>query len=264
MVRSSCTLTQAINMAQLEPFPNAPITEAVLDIRLDAEGAPTFADLDRFVQAVKTEYPHAKRLGEFRAEFKADFGAAEAPHITQTTSADPFGYQCITEDRKQIVQPRVNGFVFSRLRPYDRWSTFKAEARGLFELYTSEFGTRPVRRVAVRTINRLDIPGQRIDFKEWIRTGPEISPALPQGLTGFFMQLHQPYDVVKAQCVINETLVPSETPNTVAVILDIDLFRVEEIPMEPERLWVLFDQLRDKKDEIFLGCITDKMKETFK
>jgi len=251
-------------MAELKPFSNAPISEAVLDIRLDAERAPAFAELDRFVQAVKADYPHAKKVGEIRAELRADLGAAETPQFTQTASAEPFGYQCVSEDRKQIVQPRVSGFVFSRLRPYDRWSTFSAEARRLFEMYTTEFGVRTVRRVAVRTINRLDIPGPRVDFKEWIRTGPEVSPALPQGLASFFMQLHQPYDVVKAHCIINETLVPPEVPDTVAVVLDIDLFRVDEIPVEPDQLWSLFDELRDKKDEIFLGCITDKMRETFK
>lgn len=251
-------------MQELEPFPNAPISEAVLDIRLDAEGAPTFAELDRFVQAVKADYPHAKKVGAVRAELRADIGAAETPEITQTASAEPFGYQCISQDRKQIVQPQVNGFVFSRLRPYDRWSTFKAEARRLFERYASEFGSRAVRRVAVRTINRLDIPGTQIDFKDWIRTGPEISPSLPQGLVGFFMQVQQPYDEVKAHCIINETLVPPEVPDTVAVVLDIDLFRSVEIPQEPEGLWSLFDELRIKKDEIFLGCITERMRETFK
>ena len=251
-------------MTEQEPFPNAPISEAVLDIRLDAERAPAFDELGRFVQAVKADYPHAKRVGEIRAELRADLGAAETPQFTQTASAEPFGYQCVSEDRKQIVQPRVNGFVFSRLRPYDRWSTFKAEARRLFELYTAQFGTRAVRRVAIRTINRLDIPGPQVDFKEWIRTGPEVSPVLPQGLAGFFMQLHQPYDDAKAQCIINETLVPSEVPDTIAVILDIDLFRVDGIPQEPDQFWTLLDQLRDKKDEIFLGCITEKMRETFK
>jgi uncharacterized protein (TIGR04255 family) len=251
-------------MAQLEPFSNAPISEAVLDIRLSAEGAPAFGDLDRFVQAVEKDYPQAQKVGEIRAELRADLGAAETPQVTQTASAEPFGYQCVSEDRRQIVQPRVNGFVFSRLRPYDRWATFKSEARRLFELYTATFGVRTVQRVAIRTINRLDIPGPQVDFKHWIRTCPEVSPALPQGLAGFFMQLHQPYDDVKAQCIINETLVPPEVPNTVAVILDIDLFREEEIPQEPDGLWALLEQLRQKKDEIFLGCITDRMREVFK
>jgi uncharacterized protein (TIGR04255 family) len=78
------------------------------------------------------------------------------------------------------------------------------------------------------------------------------------------MQVRQPYDDVKAQCIINETLVPPEVPNTVAVVLDIDLFREVDIPQEPEGLWSLFDELRHKKDEIFLGCITDRMREAFK
>jgi uncharacterized protein (TIGR04255 family) len=251
-------------MVDLEPFPNAPISEALLDIRLDGERAPTFADLSRFVEAVKGEYPNSKKMGEIRAELRADLVAAEVPQFSHTSSAEPIGYQCFSEDRKQVAQPLVNGFVFSRLRPYDRWETFKTEARRLFDVYTAEFGKRDIRRVAVRTINRLDIPGSQVDFKEWVRTGPEVSPVLPQGLVGFFMQLQQPYDDVKAHCIINETLAQPEVPGTVAVILDIDLFRVDEIPQGPDEFWALLDQMREKKDEIFLGCITEKMRETFK
>ncbi|MCC6423000.1 MAG: TIGR04255 family protein [Phycisphaerales bacterium] len=251
-------------MAELEPFSSAPITEAVLDIRFGEGLAPSFEGLARFVEVVKADYPQAKKVGEVRAELRADLGTAEAPRFTQTAATEPLGYQCISEDRKQIVQPRINGFVFSRLRPYDRWSTFKAEARRLFDLYISEFGKRSIQRVAIRTINRLDIPGQKVDLKEWIRTGPEVSPVLSQELAGFFMQLHLPCHDVKAHCIINETLVSPEVPNATAVILDIDLFRVDDIPQEPGPFWALMDQLRDKKNDIFLGCITEKMKETFK
>ncbi len=251
-------------MPELEPFSNAPITEAVLDIRLDPDGAPTFDDLNRFVQMVKSDYPNAKKVGEIRAELRADLGAGDPPQLTHTASAETLGYQCIAANGRTIVQPRVKGFVFSQLRPYDRWSIFKAEARRLFELYTSEFGSRLVKRVALRTINRLDIPGTQVDFKDWIRTGPEISPVLPQGLASFFMQVHQTYGDVKAHCIINETLVPPVLPNTVAVVLDIDLFRDVHIPQDPETLWSLFDELRRKKNEIFLGCITERMKETFR
>lgn len=250
-------------MGEKEPFLNAPISEAVLDIRLGGTIAPSFDDLSRFVERVKADYPDSKKVGVIHAELRADLGAAEAPQLTHSASSAPIGYHCISEDRKQIAQPRVNGFVFSRLRPYDRWLTFKAEARRLFDLYCAEFGTRTIDRVAIRTINRLDIPGAQIDFKDWIRTCPEISPALPQGLTGFFMQVHQPYSDVKSLCIINETLVPPEVPGTVAVILDIDLSRVAEIPQESDAFWSLLDEMRQKKNEIFLGCITDRMKETF-
>jgi len=250
-------------MGEYEPFLNAPISEAVLDIRVSRTNAPAFHDLSRFVERVKDGYPHSKTLGVIQAEIRADAGSAEALQLTHSTSSAPIGYQCISEDRKQIAQPRVNGFVFSKLRPYDRWLTFKTESRRLFDLYCEEFGSRTIERIAIRTINRLDIPGAQIDFKDWIRTFPEISPALPQGLSGFFMQVYQPYNDVKALCIINETLVPPEVPGTIAVILDIDLSRVDEIPQEPDAFWSLLDEMRQKKNEIFLGCITDRMKETF-
>lgn len=250
-------------MPDLEPFQNAPIREALIDIRLGGENAPSVEDLSRFVDAIKSIYPAAKKIGEIRAEFRSDFGDIDNPKISHSSSSQPLGYQCISIDQKQIVQPRINGFTFSRLRPYESWSTFKSEARRLFEMYCSFFGQRIIQRVAIRTINRLDIPNSDVDLKDWLRTGPEISPALPQGLMGFFMQIQQPYEDIKSICVINEALESPSATDSLAVILDIDLYRTIEIPQNPDLFWDLLDAMRIKKNEIFLGCITNKMRETF-
>lgn len=250
-------------MPDLEPFENAPIREAVIDIRLGGENAPTIEELSRFVEAVKSTYPSAKKIGEISTQFQSDFGDIDNPKISHSTSAQPLGYQCISADKKQIVQPRINGFTFSRLRPYESWSVFKAEAHRLFEMYLDIFGDHTIQRVAIRTINRLEIPETQVDLKDWIRTGPEISPVLPQGLMGFFMQLQQPYDDIKSVCVINEALESPTEADTLAVILDIDLYRTVDIPQESNQFWELLDSMRLKKNEIFLGCITQKMLETF-
>ena len=41
------------------------------------------------------------------------------------------GYIFASSDERQIFQARLDGFSFSRLAPYDRWETFRDEARRL-------------------------------------------------------------------------------------------------------------------------------------
>jgi uncharacterized protein (TIGR04255 family) len=233
--------------SELEPFSNAPISEAVIDIRFTSNAAPTFEELSKFVSAIKDDYPIADQVGEIRAELRSDSEFDDKPRFSHTTSTTPLGYRCVSANKKLIAQVSSRGFVFSQLRPYDRWSTFKEEAKRLFDTYLNQLGNREIKRVAIRTINRLDIPNTIVDFKDWIRTGPEISPDLPQGLTAFFLQIQQPYEDVKSYCIINETMVPPEVPDTVAVILDIDLFRIQDIPQETGAFWRLLDEMRSKK-----------------
>ncbi len=104
------------------------------------------------------------------------------------------------------------------------------------------------------------------DFKDYLLTVPEVSPKLPQGLSTFFMQLQIPQEDVKSLLVLNQQLAPPPTtqPMTASVILDIDLFRVHELPQEEDALWKCFEQLHNKKNEVFEGCITDSTRELFK
>ena len=119
-----------------------------------------------------------------------------------------------------------------------------------------------VTRAALRYINRLDLPLPLKDFKDYLRTVPEVSPSLPQGLSGFFMQLHIPQEDLDALAVINETIVPPRKPDTVSVILDIDLFKEKNLGLD--EAWSMFDRFHVRKNEIFEGCITDRARELFK
>ena len=47
-------------------------------------------------------------------------------------------------------------------------------------------------RMAVRYINRLDLPGPGVDLKEYLKTWPEASADLAQPLASFLMQLDDP------------------------------------------------------------------------
>src|SRR5262249_10954306 len=121
-----------------------------------------------------------------------------------------------------------------------------------------------IERVAVRYINRLDLPGDRVELKDYLRTAPELSPDLVQGLVGFFMQLNIPHTDIKCTSLLNEITVEAPEPGVVSVVLDIDLFRTEDLPQAEQDLWSLFETLHERKNEIFEACITDRTRELIK
>ncbi len=75
------------------------------------------------------------------------------------------------------------------------------------------------------------------------------------------MQLRIRKEELKAQVLINQTVIPPAREGVVSVALDIDLFRIEDVPNSEREIWECFEHLHDSKNQIFEACITDKTRE---
>jgi uncharacterized protein (TIGR04255 family) len=150
------------------------------------------------------------------------------------------------------------------LKPYDKWETLRDEARELWQHYVQIASPESVTRVALRYINRIEIPLPIRDFKDYILTTPEIAPDLPQGLGSFFMRLVIPDPKAQAVAVVTQTVESvDESSNRLPLIFDIDVFRMAAFGVQDEALWEMCEQLHDLKNEIFFKSITPKAKELF-
>ncbi|MBX3439830.1 MAG: TIGR04255 family protein, partial [Planctomycetaceae bacterium] len=183
--------------------------------------------------------------------------------IQASASQSPIGFLFMSQDEKQIFQARLDGFTMSRLAPYESWDPFCCEARRLWELYRNEVRPEQVLRLAVRYINRIDIPTPFDDLSQYLRTFPEISRDLPQALSGLFMRLTIPQPDIESVVLLNEVLIEPAKPEVASVILDIDLIRETTPPQDDERIWTFVEVLRQRKNEVFEACITDKARELF-
>jgi uncharacterized protein (TIGR04255 family) len=238
-------------------YENAPITEALIDIRVELpSSAREIEDLQALHERVKSRYPGKKKRMYVQGQFSA--GDEVGASATQTL----MGFSFSSEDGKQVFQARRDGFTFSRLRPYGSWPELRDEARRLWDIYGEMLNPTKVRRVAVRYVNQIDIPLALIDCKDYFRTTPEVSPELPQGLSSFFMQLQFPQTDFGGFLILTEAAVPPPNPDTSSVILDIDVFKEADL-VSVEEAWELLEILRNRKNEFFEGCITDRTRELF-
>lgn len=240
-------------------YPNAPITEAIIDLRVRLVEGFDRAHLQQVGDGEKkAAYPSQEEIVEAVGQMAVGPGVGSAS-VQQT----PIGWKFISEDRKQILQSRVNGFTFSRLAPYDRWEPFRDEAKQLWGVYRAKLNPDAVIRLAVRYINRIDIPGDSVDLKHYFRTSPEIAPELPQQLEGYFMQLQLPFRGISGHCVVNQTIVPPAREGVVSVVVDIDVFRAHDLPQDEEGIWSFFETLHEEKNRVFEACITDSTRRLF-
>lgn len=232
----------------------APITEAVLDIRVDLASGGSLETLADIGAALQDSYPKRRNFMSMQAQLSVD------PQVKVTEEHSQRGYLFTSPDDLQTVHFGLEGFTFSRLKPYTKWEQFTGEARRLWSIYREQANVTAITRIAVRYVNRLDLPvvDGSVDFKDYLRTVPEVSPDMPQGLIGYFMQLQVPLDEMYGGVIINQALLELPTEQVASVLLDLDFFRTYEIPQDEEALWLTFEGIRSVKDRIFEACITDR------
>ena len=236
-------------------YPNAPLTEAILDIRVKLPSQITPAKLKSVQVGEKERYPQQEKGLLFVGEMS--MGEQVGASAKQALK----GYRFISQGKRQIFQARFDGFTFNRLAPYETWETFRDEARRLWNVYRSIAKPQNITRLALRYINRLDLPFPLNDLKDYLRTTPEISPNMSQTLSGYFMQLQLPQPDIGAMLCLNQTLIPPPGPNLVSVILDFDLFCQENVPGSEQDIWKQFEVLRNRKNEVFEACLTNKTRK---
>lgn len=248
--------TSAPTAQQTRHYAHAPLTEAVIDVRVKLSPDVKLDHLAALQEGEEATYPTRKTHAVVRGQFTA------GQQVGASAKQTPTGYMFVSGDEKQIFQARLDGFAFSRLEPYERWDTFRDEARRLWTKYRS-VAPESIVRVAVRYINRIDLPLPIGDLKEFLRTGPDVPPELPQGLTTFLVRLVIPLDDVEATLRLTQTIVPPASEHVVSIVLDIDIFREISGPLTEEQLWRLLEELRVKKNQAFEACITDRTRRLF-
>ncbi len=239
-------------------FPNAPITEALLDIRVKLPEKRALADLKVFQDHIKDRFPGRKE----RKFLMSALHLAPEPSARVSASGSD-GYLFESPKEKKIVQARLDGFTFNKLKPYENWESFCSEARELWALYFKIANPTKVTRIALRYINRIEVPLPMKDFKEYILTSPEVAPELPQGVAHFFMRLVIPNDDIGAVAVITQTMEEPTADGKLPLILDIDVWQKTEYEGENPKMWDEFEKLRIFKNDVFFNTTTDKAKELF-
>lgn len=240
-------------------YRNPPVLEAVVDIHVGRSEPVSLAELGRLYESESESYP--SRQGVHSAALRIDPKSG----VVLQHEAQLLGYRLANSTQSCIAQVRTNGFAFSRLAPYESWEEWKDEAHRLWNVYRSAVVPDEVKRIAVRYINRVDIPltrGKRM--RDYFAVYPQLPESLPSTASSFLMQLELAIpDVESGRFVLNMGRVDPPTPNVVSVLLDLDLFSQVSMRADDDRVWGIVEELHEKENLIFESCITDDTRSLF-
>ena len=249
-------------MATPRHLRKAPITEAIIDLRVKARKDFRVESFNDARGPLAAEFPNVEERKSLQTvfEFKVATGESASP-ITRDLGIQGLFFK--SPDQLTVAQYRVDGFTLNRLRPYTSWEQILPIALRVWRTYTEIAQPEFVSRVALRYINRLELP-VNIDFDDFLEAGPVIPPDLPQFLSSFRtrLRIHDPEAGLTANVnQVNEEEPPGST-HTV-VILDIDAYKTQDLAPLGTEIEATLNALRHYKNRIFFGSITEQTARLF-
>lgn len=237
-------------------FKNAPITEAVIEFRINTLPDERLTELEEFEKYVVDTYPEKKTLN--RGNIKITTGTK--PVIVQNESI--IGYRFISVDKLQIIQARLNGFSLSRLKPYNSWEEFINETKKISSLFFNHISIPMIIRVSLRYINKIELLLPIEDISKYIACHPTI-PIKDSFVVSNFLNRTEFY-MNRFDTRVNLILTTKGTTKDILpIILDIDVMKNTEVDPDSSVVWETLDQHRHIKNELFFNIITKETQKLF-
>ena len=250
-------LTSSTNrhMAKPRHLRNAPITEALFDIRVKMRSGFDLGHFSHLKAALADRFPKVeeRRGGQFTLRFPPD---PDSPPAFQELGLQGYFFKNASED--VIVQFRGDGFTLNKLKPYSSWDELLPAALDLWGLYQATSSPEAVTRLALRYINHIALPYERVDFDQFFTAAPQVPPELPQLLRGFLYRVTIVNPEAELAAHVVQALEPAVPQPGVTVILDIDSFRDVDLLPSDRQIEDHFKELHEFKNMVFFSYLTEE------
>jgi len=243
---------------QFDHLANAPIVEAVIGWTARSAHPLDMNAISQSLAQKLPDYPNFKRQHTISLELVADEDKSETSRTAEWT-----GFKFSNAESTQIAQFKRDGLTFSRLKPYQNWEPFEAEARRLWRIFTEIADPQQVERLGVRFINRIPV-NSMADVSKVLREPPTQPLNLP--IANFLYQSR--FDVHESGLGVNITKALDVTSLAEkigpALILDIDVFTKNPFICDESRLDEYLSRMRYLKNGAFFSLLTDAALADFK
>jgi uncharacterized protein (TIGR04255 family) len=234
-----------------------PITEAVIEFRFAS--LPDESKRSIAVKKLKKLYDNYDPTTRKEVEVKVlPKGSAE----TRVSESVVEKFRSADMTQQLLIYDR--SFLMSQLAPYTGWQQLYNRLERDWIVWRKATGFHNVERIGVRYINRIDIPLEPlVTYYEHYVT---VYPAVPKELDPCIrhsVNIQVKLDDIDSDLKVKTAMVESPIPVHVAIVLDIDVSKTFAEPSSDERLFDFLTEAREKKNQIFEACITDKARALF-
>ena len=190
--------------------------------------------------------------------FNLQLGQGASAQAPTTEDLGPQGLLFRSNDGLLVAQFRTDGFSLHRLRPYTSWAQLFPVAKELWAQYCNVAAPEAVSRLAVRTVNHVDLPPNLGVIEHYLRAAPVIPPELPQFISTFFINstIYSSDDQLNAQII--QALGPRPAPGKLTLLLDVDAYREGSWATASQEVAQTLEELHEFRNRVFFNLLTDE------
>ncbi len=217
-------------------YPNAPLLEAVFEIRFPGEPAVE-CHRDEFFALVRGEFP-----------------MVWVPHLEAGQSPALSPYHFRSADEKSSLMIAINRFAYST-RTYTGFASFKREAMKHTAAFVQKFGLQKLNRTGLRYVNIIPFNREQglLPIERYFQFRVEVPPAKSSQVSNLSLGYSVPREdgslTIRIECVAS----PDQRP---AFLLDFDYAKEKELTVDHLEKYI--DESHQETKLFFETIVTDE------
>ena len=237
----------------------APIVDAIIEVRFTNEVTDDLKETasDKFQASyeLKENVSHQQISVSISAESAPETNVQSLANLIKRSSLDQPRFVQIGNDLLNVAAGA----------PYKGWDVLFGDFKSAFLVCKKTWGFRPIRRIGVRFINRIDLPCNDegiVDYEEYLNLRIKLPPEFP-AINYYDLAFSTPLTDIRSLATIRSGVVQPAVPGLISFNLDIDLVCESEPPQREAELFEFLQTMRIKKNELFETFITDRARKVF-
>jgi uncharacterized protein (TIGR04255 family) len=214
-------------------YQSPPILEAVCEFKFQPQLNRPSGIPDLIYEKIKTQFP--QREQEPTQDAKTKFRRADGSALLQ-------------------VSPKL--LAINQLRPYPAWSPFKQMILEAYSLYREIAHPASTTRLGLRYINQIEIPGTKVEIRNFLH-------GCPEGYHKLFLSTEFPFEAENENLVMILAHVPHQEGDFSRFYLDLDYGAFPNTAMEQEAIASILERAHDRIEQIFETSLTDETRHLF-
>lgn len=238
-------------------YRNAPLSEAICDFRFEPGEPWDGSEPGRLYERLQEQFPKREPVLTFEQSI------TERPGEISHRVAPVERLRLLSESGSSLIQVGMHQLSVHHLPVYPGWPRFRPMIVDALGKYREVANPNGFRRIGLRYINRIQLPGDGIELEHYFDFYPHVGNNLPQDLRMFGVVVHFSYDdyrdAMRMQLGNSET----DDPGTSAFILDLDYFLNHPETIELGAIVDWLETAHARIEEAFEGCLTQPLRALF-
>ena len=237
----------------------APVVVAIFQVKF-LQGEIDLASIDTLDTGIRSLFPSRMNNVAAHIDLPSTPYPLGASKFSGTTQLDSITY--FTQDQSKKVNITKHDVTYSLEGHYDGWDVFKSDSLQIMNLLAGALNSHVITRTSIRFINRFNMDkfeDPEEYFKTMVSATKEDVLPYPVVKYGFKVTLNVSDN---EYAIVNQNL--DKIEERFIYIFDIDVLNKRNLLFEVTEIGNVMENLRDVKNQIFFGNVTEKTLELCK